>query len=143
MSQRRAKVASVISEIEPQRSLNSSIIGKIESPDLPQAPFNPDPVEAPTVALSDVTQPPRFLSKVAPKYPSLARRAQKEGTVLLEASIGIDGMAQEIQVAAGIGYGCDEAAVAALKASRFAPAMQENKEVIVRIKIPYRFSLAD
>ena len=138
----RTKIRRAIPKIPPKISFNSSIIGQIESTDLPQTPSNPDPVEPPKVDLSDVTHPPRFRHKVAPKYPNLAHRAGKEGVVLLEATISVDGFAQEIQVIQEIGYGCDEAAIAALKASRFVPAMYEEKRVIVRIKIPYRFSFA-
>ncbi len=62
--------------------------------------------------------------------------------MLLEASIGIDGVARNIQVLQGIGYGCDEEAVKALQASRFAPAMRDKRKVIVTgVTIPYRFSL--
>ena len=141
----RAEISSVLSKIEPSRSFNTSIIDKIESTNIPQADLLPDLVEPPTVDLNDVTQRPRFLHnhKVAPKYPELARRAQKEGVVLLEASIGVDGIAKEIKIIRGIGFGCDEAAIKALTASRFAPAKQAEKPVVVRIQIPYRFKLED
>ncbi len=110
---------------------------------IPKENLSPDVIEPPTVALSDVTQPPRFLHQVAPKYPDVARRAQKEGIVLVEATIGVDRLAHDIKVIEGIGFGCDEVAVDALKASRFAPAKQGEKPVAVRIQIPYRFKLED
>jgi TonB family protein len=139
----QAKIASVIPQIAPHRLFSTSIIDKIESTNIPPANLNPPSIEPPTVDLSDVTQPPRFLHQVAPKYPELARRAQKEGVVLLEATISVDGLAHDIKVIEGIGFGCDEVAVEALKASRFAPAKQGEKTVMVRIQIPYRFRLED
>jgi TonB family protein len=139
----RAQIASVIPQIGPSRIPRESIIAKIESTMIPQEKLSPDVIEPPTVALSDVTQPPHFLHQVAPKYPDMARRAQKEGVVLVEATIGVDGLAHDIKVIEGIGFGCDEVAVDALKASRFAPAKQGEKPVAVRIQIPYRFKLED
>ena len=136
------KVVSVIPMIKPQRTPASSIIEQIESEEIPQASLDTAPIEPLVVDLTDVTQPPRFLNQVSPRFPSLARRAGKGGVVLLEALIGVDGVAKDIRVVQGIGYGCDEAAIEALKASRFAPAMQGDKKVIVRgVTIPYRFSL--
>ena len=138
----RVKIASVIPVINPKRIFNSSIIKQIESKEVIKALPDPKVALPPTVSLSDVTEKPRFLKPVKPKYPSLARHAEKEGVVLLEASIGIDGLARDIQVIEAVGYGFDEAAVEALKASRFAPAMLGKEKVVVRITIPYRFNLA-
>jgi TonB family protein len=138
---KQVKIASVIPAVNPQRIFNSSIIKPVETKAVVQALPEPKAALPPTVSLSDVTEKPRFLKPVKPKYPSLARHTEKEGVVLLEASIGIDGLARDIQVIEGLGYGFDEAAVEALKASRFAPAMQGEKKVVVRITIPYRFSL--
>lgn len=87
----------------------------------------------------DVTQKPRFIKRIIPKYPQLARRVQKEGRVLLEAIIGTDGVPKEIRIIQAIGFGCDEAAVQALRASRFRPAELEKQPVVVRITIPYNF----
>jgi TonB family protein len=132
----------VISKIEPQQQARS-IVDKIEETETHETDLSPEKIESPTAELSDVTQPPRFLHKVAPKYPDLARRAQKEGVVWLEASIGVDGVPANIRVLKGVGFGCDEAAIEALKASRFAPAKNGEKIVPVRIQIPYRFTLED
>ena len=139
-----AQIPSVIPKIETGWSIGLSIIDKIESAQIPQADFNPDAVEPPTVDLSDVTQPPRFLHRVLPKYPELARCAQREGIVHLEVSIGVDGIARDIKVIRGIGFGCDKAAIEALKALRFAPAKRGDGAVIVRnVQIPYHFKLED
>ncbi len=131
-SSHRAEIPSEIPEIKPQSS--SSVLSKIET-HLP----DPDFIELPDTELSDVTQRPRLINKVEPKYPESARRAQKEGVVMLEATIGVDGMARDIQVVESLGFGCDEAAAKALKASRFAPAKQGKTAVPMRIRIPYRF----
>ena len=90
------------------------------------------------------TQNARFSRKVEPRYPEAARAAHIQGRVLLEATIGVDGKARDIQVLEVIGVnglGCEEAAVQALKASQFMPAMQGKIAISQRIRIPYRFSL--
>ena len=90
------------------------------------------------------TQNALFSRKVEPRYPEAARAAHIQGRVLLEATIGVDGKARDIQVLEVIGVnglGCEEAAVQALKASQFVPAMQGKIAISQRIRIPYRFSL--
>ncbi len=95
------------------------------------------------VLLSEATRLPRFINKVIPRYPELAKRAGKEGVVILEAEIGTDGTSRNIKVIQGIGYGCDEAAITALRSSRFFPAYKGNSAVVVKIQIPYRFKFEE
>ena len=133
----RAEIPSTMPKIKLQRS--TSILSKIELEPPPDLELVDRPIEAP----SDGLQPPRFVKKVEPKYPEFARRAQKEGVVVLEATIGVDGMARDIQVAEALGLGCDEAAVTALKTSRFAPAKRGEEVIALRIRIPYRFTLEE
>ena len=91
----------------------------------------------------EVDQNPRPLRMVKPKYPEVAKRAQKETTVILEATIGVDGKATDIEVVDPQGFGFDEAAVEALKQSRFTPAKKNGKDVPQRVKIPFKFTLED
>lgn len=95
------------------------------------------------IPLSEATRPPRFIRKVVPEYPPLAKRAGKEGAVILTAEIGVDGKARNIKVVQGLGYGCDEAAIVALRAARFFPAYKGKHPVAVRIQIPYRFKIEE
>ena len=79
-----------------------------------------------------------------PKYPSAARRAQKEGKVVLLATIDVDGKAKDIEVKEDdVGFGCARAAIEALEASRFSPAKRGEESVPIRISIPYQFKLED
>lgn len=92
----------------------------------------------------EVTRRPAWRKKVEPKYPSAARRAQKEGKVVLEATIDVDGKAKDIEIKEDtVGYGCGRAAVDALEASRFNPAKRGEESVSIRISIPYQFKLED
>jgi len=88
-------------------------------------------------------EPPKFIHEVVPEYPEIAQRAGKDGIVILEAKIGIDGIARDIKIIQKLGYGCDEAAINALKASKFSPARKGKIPVAVRIQIPYRFQFED
>lgn len=116
-------------------------------PDLP-APET-DGLQIDTIPLnilttSEPTQNATFLKKVEPIYPESARSTHQEGLVVLEATIGIDGKAQNIRVVEVRkinGLGCEEAAIQALKSSLFTPAMQGKIAVSQRLRIPYRFSL--
>jgi TonB family protein len=92
--------------------------------------------------LNEPTQNAKFFRKVDPIYPESARLSHKQGLVVLEATIGIDGIARNIKVVKVVevsGLGCEEAAVAALKASQFVPAKQGKVVVSQRLRIPYRF----
>ena len=92
----------------------------------------------------EVTRPPSFRKKVEPKYPSEAKRAGKEGKVVLMATIDVDGKAKEIEVKEDeVGFGCARAVIQALKSSRFNPGKLGDEIVPYRIAIPYQFKLED
>ena len=91
---------------------------------------------------NEPTQNAKFFRKVDPIYPESARLSHKQGLVVLEATIGVDGIARNIKVVKVVevsGLGCEEAAVTALKASQFVPAKQGKVVVSQRLRIPYRF----
>jgi len=99
--------------------------------------------EISTSSPNEQIEPPKFINKIVPEYPEVANRAGVDGSVILEAEIGIDGIAREIKVIQKLGYGCDEAAINALKNSKFSPAKQSKTPIAVRIQIPYRFQFED
>ena len=92
-----------------------------------------------------VDQDPRILRKTKPKYPESARRAQKEGLVTLEFTVGVDGKATDIKVVEekpkGFGFGPE--AIEAVERWRFTPAKRGTESVPKRVKIPIRFTLED
>ncbi len=141
-SAQHARIKSVIPDITPDRS-SSSIFDKISQPNNLQDNIDANLPTPSPVQSKGVVKRPSWRRKVEPKYPNLARRAQKEGVVVLEATIDLDGIAKNIHVIEGIGFGCDKAAVEALKSSRFTPARNGDAIVTLRIQIPYRFELED
>jgi protein TonB len=76
-----------------------------------------------------------------PAYPLEARRANIEGEVVLRVDITATGDLKNIEVAKGIGHGCDEAAMAALRHSKMSPAYVGDKAVSVRVQIPFMFKI--
>lgn len=125
--------------IVPQRAKRKS---EFSSPELFQIQLSPIPLNVPNV--SKPTQNATFIKKIEPVYPDSARLTHKQGLVVLEATIGVDGKAHDIRVIEVIeisGLGCEEAAIQALKSSQFTPAMQGKVAISQRIRIPYRFNL--
>ncbi|MCG9134665.1 energy transducer TonB [Candidatus Poribacteria bacterium] len=105
---------------------------------------NAHAAELPSVRelLNEPIQNAQFFHKVDPIYPESARLSHKQGLVVLEATIGVDGTARNIKVVKVVevsGLGCEEAAITALKASQFTPAKQGKVAVSQRLRIPYRF----
>jgi protein TonB len=84
---------------------------------------------------------PSFLHKVVPSYPALAKRLEKEGTVLLRVTIDEQGRPLEIVVLKKAGFGFDEEAVKAVKDSSFVPAKRDGKPLACRALLPIRFVL--
>jgi len=74
-------------------------------------------------------------------YPEIARRAGVQGRVYVLAFVNVKGEVTKTEVVKGIGAGCDEAAMAAVRKARFVPGRQRGKPVNVRVSIPIRFQL--
>jgi len=87
-----------------------------------------------------VEELPEAVTRVQPAYPEVAREANLEGTVLVQALVGKDGRVRDIRVVQSIPM-LDEAAVAAVKKWVFKPALSQNRPVAVWVAIPVRFQL--
>ena len=84
---------------------------------------------------------PRFVQRVTPRYPELARRRGREGLVLLRLVIGPDGELRDARIVEGGGHGFGEAALAAVRASVYAPATRDGRGVECAALLPIRFAL--
>ena len=105
---------------------------------------NPEPTRPDAFVPLEVTRHPAFRTRIEPKYPRTARLAQKEGQVVLTATIDVDGRAKDIKVKEdNVGFGCARAAIDALVASLFRPGERGVEIVPIRIAIPYQFKLED
>ena len=75
-------------------------------------------------------------------YPEIAQEAGIEGKVIIQAFIDNKGRVQGMSVLQGIpNTGLNEAALAAIKKTRFKPAQQRDRPVGVYISIPVNFKL--
>lgn len=77
-------------------------------------------------------------------YPEIARKAGVEGRVYVYAWIDKEGNVRDTKIIKSLGVaGCDEAAVNAIKAVKWKPAMQRDKPVAVWVSIPVDFVLKE
>ncbi len=75
------------------------------------------------------------------KYPDEAKRAGIEGRVFVQFTVDEKGDVIDAEVVQGIGYGCDEAALNAVRQAKFIPGQQDGVVVRVRMSIPITFKL--
>lgn len=74
-------------------------------------------------------------------YPEIAKRAGVQGRVFVKAFVDENGNVVKVELIKGIGAGCDEAAMEAVKATKFVPGKQRGKAVKVQVAIPILFKL--
>ncbi len=74
-------------------------------------------------------------------YPEIAKKAGVEGTVFLQFIVDEEGNVVDPVVMRGIGAGCDEAALEAIRTAKFKPGRQRGKPVKVKFSLPVRFRL--
>ena len=133
--------------IEPERTA-PSLEREREAPDLLDKLDTPIPDDSLGVGNVDFTPEPgitnpAFKIRIAPKYPENAKKANKIGDVILQATIDEKGMPKDIEALTNLGFGLEEAAIAAFKKSSFRPAMKGDTPVSKQVKITYKFTLDD
>ena len=74
-------------------------------------------------------------------YPELAIRAGLQGVVYVVAFVNEKGDVDRAEVLKGIGGGCNEAALEAVKKVKFIPGRQRGRPMKTRVSIPIRFNL--
>jgi len=77
---------------------------------------------------------------VPPAYPVIARSAGIEGIVILQATIGLDGRVDDVQVLRSISL-LDEAAVTAVRQWRYTPTRLNGQPVAVVMTVTVSFRL--
>jgi TonB family protein len=84
---------------------------------------------------------PKLVSKLEPEYTDEARAAQLQGTTVVYAEIGPDGLTRNVRVISGLGLGLDEKAVEAINLWRFQPGTKDGEAVTVAATIEVNFRL--
>ncbi|MGQ9845755.1 MAG: TonB family protein [Caldisericia bacterium] len=95
------------------------------------------------VAVEEPPQPIGGIQSILQKvvYPEIAKKAGVQGKVYVLAFVDENGDVKEAKITKGIGAGCDEAALEAVKKTKFKPGKQGGKPVKVRVSIPIVFKL--
>ena len=75
------------------------------------------------------------------EYPEVAKRTGIQGKVYVLAFINESGDVDDVKVIKGIGGGCDEATIAAVKKSKFTPGKQEGKPAKIKMSLQIQFKL--
>lgn len=88
-----------------------------------QTPTMPRPAEPTRVAQHTA---PKVLFKPRPQYTDEAVKLHIEGTVSVRLRVSSAGTVQVLGVTSGLGHGLDEAAIRAVQATRFQPAMDAS-----------------
>ncbi len=89
----------------------------------------------------EVDKAPELKSQLKPEYPKLAKLAGIQGTVYLKLLIDEKGNVAKAKVEKGVKDMLDEAALTAVKAAKFSPAMVKDKPIEVWVVLPIAFKL--
>lgn len=77
-------------------------------------------------------------------YPAVARENNVQGRVIVQFVVEKDGSLTDVHVLRGIGSGCDEEAVRAVKGSpKWQPGIQNGRPVRVQYTVPVNFQLSE
>lgn len=124
-------------DIADDVTLDEFSLDEFESWDAP-----PPPPQGPQVRFIPYDDPPVPLTPIRPKYPEIAQEAGIEGTVVIQVFVDAKGRVRETVVLKGIpNTGLNEAALEAIRRTRFRPAKQRERAVGVWISIPVNFRL--
>jgi protein TonB len=95
------------------------------------------------VAVEEMPEPIGGIKAIQKKiiYPYVAKKAGVEGKVFVTAFVDETGNVTNVKLLKGLGAGCDEEAVNAVKQTKFKPGRQRGKPVKVQITIPIVFKL--
>jgi protein TonB len=103
------------------------------------------PVGAATPGSDSCEEPltkPKPVSVPQPAVTEAARAAGVEGKVRVELTVDETGRVVEVRVLQGLGYGLDEAALAAARSATFEPALRCGKPTRATFTISMRFTAA-
>ena len=85
-------------------------------------------------------RPPTKVVDLKPVYPAIAQSARVQGVVIIEATIGINGMVQEAKILRSIPL-LDSAALDAVRQWRYTPTLLNGVPVAVIITVTLNFTL--
>ncbi|MCX6169889.1 MAG: energy transducer TonB [Ignavibacteriales bacterium] len=75
-------------------------------------------------------------------YPEMAQRTKTEGKVYVLIYVNEKGDVDDVKIVKGIGYGCDEEAVKAIKKTKFTPGVDKGVSVKAKFSLALTFKLS-
>jgi protein TonB len=75
-------------------------------------------------------------------YPNMAQRTRTEGKVYVLIYVNEKGDVDDVKVVKGIGFGCDEEAVKAIKKTKFTPGVDKGISVKAKFSLALTFKLS-
>jgi periplasmic protein TonB len=86
---------------------------------------------------------PQVLYERRPEYTSAAMSARVQGTVLMEATVLVDGTVGDVRIVRSLDgiFGLDQKAIEAVRAWRFRPGTYFGKPAAVKVLVELTFSL--
>jgi protein TonB len=85
-------------------------------------------------------RPPQLISQVEPVYSAFARQSRMQGTVRVNAKVGIDGVPRSPVCVAGNSVLC-QMAFEAISKWRYEPATSDGRPVEAQVLISFSFQL--
>jgi serine/threonine-protein kinase len=126
----------------PQTSLPQPSTRIVEVPAFADSDTSNARVAPPTTTpLADVITPPIRIRTVSPDYPTVARAAELEGDVLLQAIIGPDGKVSNVEVLQPVHPVLDEAARKAVLQYLYTPGRRNGIPESAKVRITVSFRL--
>ncbi len=137
-----------IVRLEPIEHLEP--IERLENLEYLEKPETQEAIEAVKAAEEETSEPvtvvaaPEALVRIEPEYPRSARRRGHEGRVAVEISLSAAGEIESVEIVESSGYReLDASALAAVRAARFAPAMENGVAVAGRLRLAFDFRLTE
>jgi periplasmic protein TonB len=110
-----------------------------------QPPTDAVPADLPAAANATaavVKAQPRYNENPPPRYPSVARRRNYQGTVVLDVFVETDGRVGDLRIAESSRYDLlDQAAMRAVTRWRFIPGRSNDQTVAMWVRVPIQFRL--
>ena len=123
---------------EPADADEATLQGASPTTGKPAPPSSP--VARPAADQVGFEVPPQLVSMDPPHYPSIAKDAGVQGTVILRVLVNTEGMVEDVMVVQSIPM-LDEAAVDAAWTAVFKPGTQDGQPVKVWMVLPMQFGL--
>jgi len=128
-------------EADPGGAPKAQAAGATVPQPSPESPGDAQPFGKGAYRVGGNISAPALISRSMPGYTPEARRAKRQGTVVLSVVVDPHGDVSEMRVVRGLGYGLNEKAVEAVRAWKFKPGTRDGVPVAVLITIEVAFRL--